>query len=121
MQVQHLPRYIVPYRRARSSKTQLAGSSPPSCLVLPWAGGPPLPSPSQPACSTHDATGKACHCSQVTFPVSAGQQSQKGKVRKVRKTGNAGHAGNAGKADPDFLFFYCFSRFLVLSSALLPL
>lgn len=74
----------------------------------PAPGPLPLPLPSQTAWSTHDVTGKACHCPQVTFPVSAGQQSQKGKVWKV------GKAAKAAKADPDscisfhFLFFYIF-------------
>lgn len=91
----------------------------PSLLARPllpaWscpAPGPlPWPLPSQPACSTHDVTGKACHCPQVTFPVSAGQQSQNGKVWKV---GKVGKAARAGKADPDscisfyFIFFFCF-------------
>lgn len=100
---------------AGAQQTQLAGSSPPSCLVLPCCPAPgplPLPLPSQQACSTHDVTGKACHCPQVTFPVSAGQQSQKGKVWKV---------GKAGKEDPDscILLIYFLNLFLIPLSAFL--
>lgn len=79
----------------------------PACWLVPsflpgaaltlatWAPDPCSPKPaSPPAClaPTHDVTGKACHFTQVTFPVSAGQQSQKGKV---------GKPGKAQKADPD--------------------